>query len=809
MADIAINIQGQAANAINAIDAVINRLNNLVAALDNVSQHAESTFARFGSFNLSGLNGVENAVNGLRQQFEELQGVIGQTSTQMADLNMNVSYVQQPMTSVSRETRSTSRSFLGLFKSTRKASSGIGSLFKSIGRIAFYRLLRTAIKAVGQAFKEGLQHAYEFSKRTGGMLAPALDKLASAAGKMKNQLGAAFGGLITAITPILLQLINLVTKAANALTMLFAILNGSGYYKRATEQMEEFGEAASGAGSKVKGLLAAWDELNVIGQESGGGGGGSSGYEDGMFEWVEVDSFWAELFNEGDFFKLGQIVNEGLGDISESIASWFRRIDEEHYGLKFAQFLNGVFYNPDAFHSLGVATGAGLNLIIHAIDDFFTELNGLNIGASIAEYLNGIQDEIDWTAVGHSLSEIINKIFDILSGFLLNFRAAEFAVNLGTAINEAISNLDVKQIIVTIGVLFSKVMTFFTHLILTIDWFELFNKVIKAIGSTLQNLFKEDKNNPDGIWGTLQQFNAAICLAITQIVASILTYGIGEIVRLLASLLEPILPSVSSKMNEFADWLEGDFTQALATVFQDGRDNFGSFAKSLTTGIHDIHVKTDELIPSVEGIGTAATEASGSVSGAMTDVKNGVDDAKAAVGGLASSFDQIPSSISSSVDVAVKIGSVWSTATTPTGSILHDVGSGLLSFLGLSGGAGASTGVFNPGSYGIHVTSGGGGSSIVEFRAGGGFVNSGELFFAREAGPELVGTVGNRTAVANNDQIVAGIQSGVAQANSEQNALLMQQNAILTAILNKPLTVEPSTALGQVMQRSASLYARS
>lgn len=37
--------------------------------------------------------------------------------------------------------------------------------------------------------------------------------------------------------------------------------------------------------------------------------------------------------------------------------------------------------------------------------------------------------------------------------------------------------------------------------------------------------------------------------------------------------------------------------------------------------------------------------------------------------------------------------------------------------------------------------------------------------FAREAGPELVGTIGNRTAVANNDQIVAGISSGVREAN--------------------------------------------
>ena len=46
-------------------------------------------------------------------------------------------------------------------------------------------------------------------------------------------------------------------------------------------------------------------------------------------------------------------------------------------------------------------------------------------------------------------------------------------------------------------------------------------------------------------------------------------------------------------------------------------------------------------------------------------------------------------------------------------------------------------------------------------KAGGGFVGQGQLFVAREAGPELVGTMNGDTAVANNDQIVAGISSGV------------------------------------------------
>lgn len=50
--------------------------------------------------------------------------------------------------------------------------------------------------------------------------------------------------------------------------------------------------------------------------------------------------------------------------------------------------------------------------------------------------------------------------------------------------------------------------------------------------------------------------------------------------------------------------------------------------------------------------------------------------------------------------------------------------------------------------------------------ASGGYPNAGELFLAREAGPELVGSIRGRSAVANNDQIVEGIRQGVYEAVS-------------------------------------------
>lgn len=48
--------------------------------------------------------------------------------------------------------------------------------------------------------------------------------------------------------------------------------------------------------------------------------------------------------------------------------------------------------------------------------------------------------------------------------------------------------------------------------------------------------------------------------------------------------------------------------------------------------------------------------------------------------------------------------------------------------------------------------------------ARGGFPDVGELFVAKEAGPELVGKMGSKTTVANNEQIVEGISEGVYSA---------------------------------------------
>ena len=67
--------------------------------------------------------------------------------------------------------------------------------------------------------------------------------------------------------------------------------------------------------------------------------------------------------------------------------------------------------------------------------------------------------------------------------------------------------------------------------------------------------------------------------------------------------------------------------------------------------------------------------------------------------------------------------------------------------------------------------------------ASGGFPTQGELFVAREAGPELVGQMNGRTAVANNDQITNGIRQATYQG---------MMSALASADFNSNVTIEAS-----------------
>ena len=99
--------------------------------------------------------------------------------------------------------------------------------------------------------------------------------------------------------------------------------------------------------------------------------------------------------------------------------------------------------------------------------------------------------------------------------------------------------------------------------------------------------------------------------------------------------------------------------------------------------------------------------------------------------------------------------------------------------------------------------------SGVNTYASGGFVDEGQLFIAREAGAEMVGGIGRRTAVANNDQITDGIAQAVFDALAETGLIeyvrSIDQSARTTA--KKEFTLgKPSSSAGRWVSQSVEAY---
>lgn len=92
--------------------------------------------------------------------------------------------------------------------------------------------------------------------------------------------------------------------------------------------------------------------------------------------------------------------------------------------------------------------------------------------------------------------------------------------------------------------------------------------------------------------------------------------------------------------------------------------------------------------------------------------------------------------------------------------------------------------------------------------AAGGLPNQGQMFIAREAGPELVGTIGGHSSVMNNNQIVASVSDGVAKAIGPA-----VYNAVVSAMKatggkgNITITLAPdSKGLFKVVKQEAQNY---
>ena len=245
-----------------------------------------------------------------------------QAAAKLTSLSNALGRVQSSAKSVSGNTNGAAKGIKNVGEAAKKANKPLGNFISSLKRIAFYRVIRSIIKSITAAFQEGLEKAYIFSSGINGegnRFAQALDSMKSASNQMKGQLGSAFIGLLAAIQPILITIINLVTKVADAISQLFAAFTGSTYLKANATAAQFADTMASGAGSakEWKNQLMGFDEINRLNEPSSGGGGGGANPLDGFgFEDAPINEKILDFVNTlKDGFEKLRVVLELLSPV--------------------------------------------------------------------------------------------------------------------------------------------------------------------------------------------------------------------------------------------------------------------------------------------------------------------------------------------------------------------------------------------------------------------------------------------------------------------------------------------------------------
>ena len=327
-----LQITSNSQNAVQALDALISALNRVHRAVSRGMDLPQFTanMRRFGE-------AINNAVtNEVVQRYERLANAmrtIGTTRARLprtgtaaatggADglggaLDSETSNIRggretdndlpANVNEAAQHTRVLTNRLRELFRTAQAGQRHMNGLASSFARIARNMAIRAVIKEIAKGFKEGFDNMYQYAKVVGHSLAPAVDSANNALFKMKNSIGAALAPAFQMLVRYIIQAVQWFINLVNIVNQFLALLRGQSTWTRATDAsastLDKVKKSAKGASASVKelkGLLADWDELNIIQQETGGNGGGS-----GLGNADDEAAKYALLFEEVKTFDEG------------------------------------------------------------------------------------------------------------------------------------------------------------------------------------------------------------------------------------------------------------------------------------------------------------------------------------------------------------------------------------------------------------------------------------------------------------------------------------------------------------------------
>lgn len=163
-----------------------------------------------------------------------------------------------------------SKALSAIAGAAKKTSSAITKIPRAFGRIAMYRAIRSAVKAITSATTEGLTNLKAYSDVVGTAFAPAVDNLRRHVLWLKNAFATALRPVIEALIPVIQHLVDWLVKTSDFLAQVFSVMTGKVDDKgRYTKAVLSDLEASNKKAKELRRTLLGFDEINRLDGNTG------------------------------------------------------------------------------------------------------------------------------------------------------------------------------------------------------------------------------------------------------------------------------------------------------------------------------------------------------------------------------------------------------------------------------------------------------------------------------------------------------------------------------------------------------------
>lgn len=565
-----------------------------------------------------------------------------------------------------------SSGIFGIHKSANKSTLSLKNLLKYAFGI---RSLFVLINRIRSAAVEGLQNLAKYDSL--GNVNQSISSLISALTRLKNSFATAFAPIITAVAPILVRFINLISEAVTRVGMLIAALTGQKTFTRAVAVQENYAasldktaDSAKKATKAVKGYLNPLDEMdrydsgkNDTGTGSGGGYTGPSAGD--MFEEVPIANSLKgiadkikKLIKDEDWEGLGSYMAEGINTGLEKV---YEVISWDNVGPKIEPFISGF---TTTFNSLvdninwelmGQTVGTGINTIAKALGLAITGIDWYNLGKKFAKGIKGIVKEVDWKSLGQLIGNKFMISWRIFSGFVKNLPYASIGNAVATALNGVFSTISFSEIGNSLATAMNGAFTSLYNFATTFDWTQMVNNIAGGINEFVSTF--DWKGNGE----KLEVFLDNLCDAIVDFAETTDWEAVGKGIGTFLSQIDwwghlwQVVHAIKDAIGRLFDGLEASGTAGKIVAFL-GKA-FLAIKVAQILGI-------DDLIVAIVGyIGRKLIGSQAALSGDLTTLIGN------AASGAAGSFSEFATSLAPLVGTAGLIVGVGAAATIATSEL--------------------------------------------------------------------------------------------------------------------------------------------